>query len=214
MFTAGSTHQGEEEIVLAVFHALVNEGREVFLVLVPRHPERAEEVMKLAEQLGLRCVRRSSLAGQSSLFQPGEVLLVDTVGELMDIYSVSDLVFVGGSLVPVGGHNLLEPASLAVPVIFGPHMNNFREITSLILRHNGGVQVSDGAMLALALRQLLDSPDERLRLGENGAQILDENCGSTERHMEVITTFVSRKEGELRASASCPTHDVNGHGGV
>jgi 3-deoxy-D-manno-octulosonic-acid transferase len=214
VFTAGSTHQGEEETVLAAFHALVSEGREVFLVLVPRHPERAEEVMKLAEQLGLRCVRRSTLAGQSSLFQPGEVLLVDTVGELMDIYSVSDLVFVGGSLVPVGGHNLLEPASLAVPVIFGPHMNNFREITSLILRHNGGVQVPDGAMLALALRQMLDSPDERLRLGENGAQILDENCGSTERHMEVITTLVSQKEGGLRASASCPSHDVNGHGGV
>lgn len=214
VFTAGSTHQGEEEIVLAVFRSLVKDGRDFFMVLVPRHPERADEVVKLAEQIGLRCVRRSALAGQTALFQSGEVLLVDTVGELMDIYSVSDLVFVGGSLVPVGGHNLLEPASLAVPVIFGPHMNNFREITSLILRHKGGVQVQDDAMLALVLRQLLDSDEKRLSLGENGARILTENRGSTEHHLAVISTLMSSKQSGSQASAAQASFDAKGNGGA
>jgi 3-deoxy-D-manno-octulosonic-acid transferase len=201
VFTAGSTHQGEEAAVLTAYRALVNEGREFLLVLVPRHPERAEEVVKLAEQLAIPCVRRSQLDAQSELFNPGAVLLVDSVGELMDLYAISDLVFVGGSLVAVGGHNLLEPASLAVPVIFGPHMNNFREIATLILRHDGGIQVQDADMLAQTLRQLLDSPGERLRLGENGARILTENRGSTERHMEIISSAVSRNDNGLQASA-------------
>jgi len=212
VFTAGSTHQGEEEAVLTVFRSLVNEGQEFVLVLVPRHPERAEEVVKIAEQLGVRCVRRSQLDEHSALFQPGEVLLVDTVGELMDIYSISDLVFVGGSLVPVGGHNLLEPASRAVPVIFGPYMNNFREIASLILQYKGGIQVQDRALLAETLRQLLDSPDERLKLGDNGARILTENCGSTDRHMEIITSVFSEKVAQLQGATSCSPIGPKGHG--
>ncbi|MRR53232.1 MAG: 3-deoxy-D-manno-octulosonic acid transferase [Deltaproteobacteria bacterium] len=191
VFTAGSSHRGEDEIVLSVYRTLIREGQETVLVLAPRHPERAEEVAKIAEQNGLRCVRRSQLDGKSVQLHTGEVLLVDTVGELMDIYAISDLVFVGGSLVPVGGHNLLEPASRAVPVIFGPHMNNFREIAALILHHKGGVQVQDSAALMETLRQLLDNSAERLRLGENGLRILTENCGSTERHMEIIASLLS-----------------------
>lgn len=191
VFTAGSTHRGEDEIILNVYRTLLREGQELVLVLAPRHPERAEEVAKIAEQNGLRCVRRSQLDGQSVQVQTGEVLLVDTIGELMNIYAISDLVFVGGSLVPVGGHNLLEPASLAVPVIFGPHMNNFREIAALILLHQGGVQVQDSADLTETLKKLLNCPAERLKLGENGARILTENSGSTERHMEIIASLLS-----------------------
>ena len=205
--TAGSTHRGEEEAVLKACCSLEKDGREFVLVLVPRHPERAEEVAKIADQLGVRCVRRSELDGQSSLLQPGEVLLVDTVGELMDIYSISDLVFVGGSLVPVGGHNLLEPVSLAVPVLFGPYMNNFREIEALILLHKGGVQVADSAALTETFRQLLDSPVARTKLGENGAQILSENCGSTDRHMEIIAGYLSGKDTVMKGSASSSPND-------
>jgi len=207
VFTAGSTHRGEDEIVLSVYRTLLREGRESVLVLVPRHPERAEEVAKIAEQNGLRCVRRSQLDGQSAQLHTGEVLLVDTVGELMDIYAISDLVFVGGSLVPVGGHNLLEPASRAVSVIFGPHMNNFREIAALILLHQGGVQVEDGAALAEAIRKLLNCPAERLKFGENGARILTENCGSTERHMEIIASLLSgRGDGLYRVNSPSSSH--------
>lgn len=199
--TAGSTHQGEDEAVLAAFRSLVSDGRQLLLILVPRHPERAEEVAKLAEQMGLGCVRRSCLAGKNDPFRSGEVLLVDTVGELMGIYAISDLVFVGGSLVPVGGHNLLEPASLAVPVIFGPHMNNFREIASRFLQCEGGIQLQEASQFSTVLRQLLDSPEEQRRLGNNGAAILTENCGSTKRHMDIISTILSR-QGDVCHAAS------------
>jgi len=140
------------------------------------------------------------------------VLLVDTVGELMDIYAISDLVFVGGSLVPVGGHNLLEPASLAVPVIFGPHMNNFREIAALILHHQGGVQVQDSAALTATLRRLLNCPAERLKLGENGARILAENRGSTERHMEIIASLLSGTGNGFHLSEYAPSSNSGRHG--
>lgn len=212
--TAGSTHRGEDEIVLDVFRTLLREGREPVLVLAPRHPERADEVLKIAEQNGLRCVRRSQLEGQSVQLHAGEVLLLDTVGELLDIYSISDLVFVGGSMVPVGGHNLLEPASLAVPVIFGSHMNNFREIAALILLQQGGIQVEDSASLTETLRQLLDNPAERLRLGENGARILMDNCGSTERNLEIIASLLSGAGSGLHLPESPPSSDSGKHGAV
>jgi 3-deoxy-D-manno-octulosonic-acid transferase len=190
ILTAGSTHQGEEEMVLSVYKLLIAEGRELFLVLAPRHPERAAEVSDLMERLGIPYARRSSLSENSVPFRAGDVLLVDTVGELMGLYSISDLVFVGGSLVPVGGHNILEPASLGVTVLFGPHMKNFREIASRVLLCGGGVQVDDVSMLGDVLRELLDSPSKRASLGNNGMQLLKENRGSTERHMEVISALL------------------------
>lgn len=206
VFAAGSTHQGEEETILDVYRSLAEEGRPLFLVLVPRHPERAEEVAALAKQKGLSCVRRSTLDETAGSFRAGEVLLVDTVGELMDIYAIADLVFVGGSLVPVGGHNLLEPASLAVPMIFGPHMNNFREIASRILQSRGGIQVADPDGFSRIVTELLDSPAKRRELGGNGARILSENAGSTDRHMAIISA--SFKDGDAAASGSDEQGDL------
>lgn len=201
IFAAGSTHQGEEEAVLDAYRSLSAGGRALFLVLVPRHPERALDVAALAKQKGLVCVRRSELNEKSDLFRAGEVLLVDTVGELMDVYAMADLVFVGGSLVPVGGHNLLEPASLAVPMIFGPHMNNFREIASRILQCRGGIQVTDTDHFSRVVAELLDSPVERRQLGANGASILSENAGSTDRHMAIIAAVLK----DSGAAASTPS---------
>jgi 3-deoxy-D-manno-octulosonic-acid transferase len=154
VLTAGSTHQGEEETLVTVYKNLIRESRSLFLVLVPRHPERAANVAELLRREGVSCTLRSGLDKQPSLFRSGEVLLVDTIGELMRFYAISDLVFVGGSMVPVGGHNILEPASLSKPVLFGPHMSNFREITSMILKFGGGVQVADEKELEISLRLL------------------------------------------------------------
>jgi 3-deoxy-D-manno-octulosonic-acid transferase len=193
VITAGSTHQGEEEALLTAFRDLMDEGREVFLVLAPRHPERAEEVSVLLERMGIPFARRSSLSSHARDFRRGEALLLDSVGELMGIYSLSDLVFVGGSLVPVGGHNLLEPASVGVPVLFGPHMNNFREIASKILFSAAGVQVREASLLPSVVRDLLDNPAAREEMGGNGARLLVENRGATERHMEIIRTFFPEK---------------------
>jgi 3-deoxy-D-manno-octulosonic-acid transferase len=111
----------------------------------------------------------------------------------MQFYAVSDVVFVGGSLVPTGGHNILEPASLRVPVLFGPHMSNFRESAELILSCGGGVQVYDGIELAAVLARLLDDPAERQVMGENGAGLLEKNSGSTGLHLEIVERFLKER---------------------
>ncbi|TWJ19281.1 3-deoxy-D-manno-octulosonic acid transferase [Geobacter argillaceus] len=191
--TAGSTHPGEEVLVIAAFRALLAAGLPVVLVLVPRHPERADEVAGLLEKADRAYVRRSGLGAATPLIAPGRVLLVDTIGELMRLYAVSDLVFVGGSLVPVGGHNLLEPASLGVPVVFGPYMENFREISRLALAGEGGVQVADESALGAALATLLQDADRRLTMGERGRRIVAENGGATERHLEVIERLLDER---------------------
>ena len=193
LFSAGSTHQGEEEEVVAAYKQLLDSGKECLLILVPRHPERAGQVAELLRREKLPFTLRTGLNGRTSPFSPGDVLLVDTVGELMQFYAVSDVVFVGGSLVPTGGHNILEPASLRVPVLFGPHMSNFRESAELILSCGGGVQVYDGIELAAVLARLLDDPAERQVMGENGAGLLEKNSGSTGLHLEIVERFLKER---------------------
>jgi 3-deoxy-D-manno-octulosonic-acid transferase len=190
VLTAGSTHQGEEEIVINAYNTLIHENRKLLLVLAPRHPERAAKVIEILQRQGVSCTLRSDLDERSGTLRNGEVLLLDTVGELMRFYALSDLVFVGGSLVPVGGHNVLEPSSLRKPVLFGPHMSNFKEIVSLVLKYGGGVQVADGRELEAAVRSLLDDEMKRNEIGSNGKKLLEENSGATKRHMEIIASFL------------------------
>jgi len=187
---AGSTHQGEEVAVISAYLAISPERRPAFLVLVPRHPERSPAVAELLSRHGLPFTRRSELDHRPGDFAPGEVLLVDTIGELMQLYAIADVVFVGGSLVPTGGHNVLEPASLGKPVLFGRHMENFREIAALLIECGGGVQVRDGGELAAMLGELLGNADRCREMGAKGARFIEENGGSTERHMDVIARFL------------------------
>lgn len=190
VFTAGSTHPGEEEQVIAAYQELLISHNDLFLVLVPRHPERAGDVADLLERLSIPFRRRTTLTDSSSPFAGGQVLLVDTIGEMMHLYALSDLVFVGGSLVPTGGHNLLEPASVGVPCLFGPHMTNFREIAALVLQYRAGIQVASAAELAATCRSLLDDAGLRRSLGENGLTMMRDNGGATERHLEVIARYL------------------------
>ncbi|RII27565.1 MAG: 3-deoxy-D-manno-octulosonic acid transferase [Geobacter sp.] len=190
VLTAGSTHAGEEEMVLAAYRAILAAGHACLLILVPRHPERAPQVGDLLRKDGIPFTLRSELEGTGKDFHGGEVLLVDRVGELMRLYSLSDLVFVGGSLVPTGGHNVLEPASLGVPVVFGPHMSNFREIAAMILEAGGGIQVPDGTELAVVLEGLLTDGERRTSMGRRGVALMDENRGATDRHMEIIASLL------------------------
>lgn len=191
VITAGSTHAGEEETILAAYRQLLAGGRECLLVLAPRHPERGGEVAELIRNCGMPFTVRSALDRREGLFRSGEVLLVDTVGELMRFYAVSDIVFVGGSLAATGGHNILEPASLGAPVLFGPHMQNFRESASLLLACGGGFQVRDGEELTALLQILLDDETKRRATGLNGMRLLLENSGATEMQMEVIKKIVN-----------------------
>jgi len=191
VITAGSTHPGEEELVLHTYRQLLATGEKLFLVLVPRHPERAGMVAGMLDDGKFAYRRRTALTTDNAdLFQDGEVLLVDTVGELMSFYALADVVFVGGSLVPTGGHNLLEPASVGVATVFGPHVTNFREIAGLVLQYGAGIQVDTPEGLTETCRALVTSPELRRVLGQNGLKLMRDNGGATERHMEIIGRYL------------------------
>lgn len=191
--TAGSTHPGEEGMVLDAFTPLASADPALLLVLVPRHPERAGEVARLLAERGMPFVLRSELDKEGRPPIAGGCLLVDTIGELMKLYTLSDLAFVGGSLVPVGGHNLLEPASVGVPVLFGPHMHNFREITSLVLSAEAGRQVADGSQLREELNRLLDDGALRVQMGENGLRLMEQCGGGAALHMDLIESLLAAR---------------------
>ncbi len=189
VLTAGSTRDGEEQYVIKAYKELSAEINDLFLVLVPRHPVRSDEIAAQLERSGLRYKKRTSFP-DTYQFQQGEVLLVDTVGEMMDLYALADIAYVGGSLVPVGGHNLLEPASVGVPTVFGPYMANFREIEALVLQYGAGIQINTPEELAVTCRALITSGELRGVLGQNGLKLLRDNGGATERHMEVIARYI------------------------
>ena len=189
VLVAGSTHAGEEQHVITMYKELSATSRNLFLVLVPRHPERCAEVATILKESGITFTRRTTLS-TSEQFKQGEVLLVDTIGEMMNLYALSDIAFVGGSLVPTGGHNLLEPASAGVVSVFGPHMTNFREITELVLQYGAGIQLDSPAELTATMRTLVTSYELRRILGQNGLKMMRDNGGATERHMEIITRYL------------------------
>ena len=193
VFTAGSTHPGEEEQVVSAYKNLCMAGWDCFLVLVPRHPERAGQVGDMLNGSGISYTLLSQLEKRQDAFKSGDAILVDTVGELTRFYSLSDMVFVGGSLVPTGGHNILEPASFGVPVIFGPHMQNFREITSLILQWQAGLQVQDREGLQTALEGLLSNSAERSATGARGVRMLEACRGATSCHMQVLSRVLEKE---------------------
>jgi 3-deoxy-D-manno-octulosonic-acid transferase len=163
LWIAGSTHQGEEAAVLDAHRRLVSRLPDLRLLIAPRHPERAEEVEKLARARGFRAVRRTALTGTGTA---EEVVILDTVGELAGLYRLADVVFVGGSLVPTGGHNMLEPAQRRKPVLFGPHTSNFRESADLLRGAGAAIVVGDSAELAREALRLLEDRELGRTMGE------------------------------------------------
>ena len=187
VWIAGSTHAGEEEQVLAAHSQLRREYPDLLLLLVPRHPQRFESVAALLSRLGIPFDRRSRAA---AVRPDAQVLLVDTVGELTTLYASSDLAFVGGSLVPVGGHNLLEPAVLGVPVITGPHTANAKDIARLLILGGGAVEVADSQDLAKAVRRLLQDPAARERAVRSAREFVDAHRGAVERLTALIDPLI------------------------
>jgi len=163
LWIAGSTHRGEEAVVLDAFLRARSRCPELTLLLAPRHPERAGEVEALIRERGLLAARRSRLPADGA---PGAVIILDTVGELAALYALAEIVFVGGSLVPIGGHNVLEPAMRGKPVLVGPHMSNFREGAELLQRSGGGLVVKDAPELERELARLLEDRDLARRMGD------------------------------------------------
>jgi 3-deoxy-D-manno-octulosonic-acid transferase len=187
VWIAGSTHRGEEAIVLDAHAAAKRVHADVVLVLAPRHPERVPEVVELVRGRGWPAVRRSELPRER---KPGAVIVLDTVGELPQLYSVADVVFVGGSLVPLGGHNMLEPALRRKPVLFGPHTANFREEAALLAESGGGLVVADGRRLAAELVRLLADGELRAKLGQVAFEAVAARHGAVRATLELVARFL------------------------
>lgn len=186
-WVAASTHAGEEEICIAAQQMILKAVPDSVLILVPRHPERFDGVAALLDREGLSYVRRSSGAAAT-----GETAIVlgDTMGELMAFYAAVDVAFVGGSLVDIGGHNLLEPAALRMPVLSGPHTQNAPEIARLMHAGDALETVNDATMLAHGVLQLFARPDECSRRGKNAAALIEQNRGALEKVLAILDPLI------------------------
>jgi len=185
---AGSTLAPEEEILLETFSALRKSHSDLFLVLAPRHPERFEEVTELARSRRFDVRRRSLLEG---LIPEMDVMVLDTIGELASLYGSADVVFVGGSLAPWGGHNLIEPAAVGKPIVFGPHMSNFREIASMFLDAEAAIQVSGRDQFQEVLERLIVDPALRSMLGDKARRLVEANRGAARRTVQMARRTVA-----------------------
>jgi 3-deoxy-D-manno-octulosonic-acid transferase len=183
VWIAASTREGEDEQVLAAHRRLREQYPQLLLILVPRHPERFERVAELVRAQGLVLARRSAA---DAVTEATAVYLGDTMGELLSMYAAADVAFVGGSLVPVGGHNLLEPAALGLPVVSGPHVFNAREVAELLVAAGGARLVEHGEGLAAAVATLLRDESRRQRTGERARQVVAANRGALERCLQPI----------------------------
>lgn len=182
VWIAASTHEGEETAALMAHADVLKQLPDALLLLVPRHPQRFDEVARLIGKSALRFERRSALSDPAACV----VLLGDSLGEMWMYLAASDLAFVGGSLVPVGGHNVLEPAALALPVLFGPHMHNFLAARELLLDAGAADELSRAEQLAPAVTTLLTDASARARMGESGSAAVLANRGALERLLKLL----------------------------
>jgi 3-deoxy-D-manno-octulosonic-acid transferase len=187
VWVAGSTHAGEEAPVLAAHREARARWPELALVLAPRHPERASEVAAVAARDGSPVVRRTALPAAG----PHPLVVLDTVGELASLYAAADVVFVGGSLAPVGGHNVLEPARAGKPVLFGPHTTNFRAAAALLLEAGAARMVGDGAALAVELTRLLGDARLRASMGQAGREAVAARSGAVAATLELVERLLA-----------------------
>lgn len=193
VWIAASTHAGEDETLLTAYAELKQSHPNLLLVIVPRHPERFATVTRLCRRAGYETVLRSQEVGPLG---PGvDVFIGDSMGELPLFYAASDIAFVGGSLVPVGGHNVLEPCALGLPVVFGPHMFNFQEISERTLEHDAGERVADQRELVAAIDRYLSDPNLRFKTGEAGKAFVEENRGALHKTLNMLGDYLPQLNG-------------------
>ena len=185
IITAGSTHPGEEELIVPLYSRLRTLFPELYLVIVPRDPGRADDINNVVENNGLRAVLRSRFSGGH-----GDLLIVDTIGELIAFYEHSEMSFVGGSLVAAGGHNPIEPAIFSVPVIFGGHMEDFHEIAADLEACGGAAAVSGADELEKLLVRLLENPDLRRTMGKAAFACIENRKGVVDNHLDLLDSLL------------------------
>lgn len=184
VWVAGSTHAGEEEAALAAHRELLVQRPDALLILAPRHPQRFDDVRRLVEHSGLTFVTRSSGA---RIVEATTVLLLDTMGELLHFYACADLAFVGGSLAPVGGHNLLEPAALGVPVLCGPHMASAQDIADLLWNSGAARRIESAEELKREVLTLESDAMQRRIMSERGFTTVRDSRGALARTLQLVT---------------------------
>ncbi|SCZ33113.1 MULTISPECIES: lipid IV(A) 3-deoxy-D-manno-octulosonic acid transferase [Pseudomonas] len=189
VWIAASTHEGEDEVVLNAHRRLLANHPDALLILVPRHPERFNSVFELCQREGFATVRRSTGA---SVDAQTSVLLGDTMGELLFLYALADSAFVGGSLVANGGHNLLEPAALAKPVISGPHLFNFLDIAAQLRSAGALAEVDDAEGLAIEVQRLFELPRDAQRMADAGLSVMRRNQGALQRLLDGLGRLIDR----------------------
>jgi 3-deoxy-D-manno-octulosonic-acid transferase len=197
---AASTLKGEDEILLETLQRLRASTPDAVLVLAPRHPERFDSVTLLAERTGLRVVRRTALASRPDA--PFDVLVLDTIGELAALCAQATVVFVGGSLVPAGGHNILEPARYARPIVVGPSMSNFADIARSFLDAGALVQAPDADAAQREMLSLFADASRRQRLGEAARAVLEHHRGAVQRTMQEIAEVMTARGVTLHAAGA------------
>lgn len=202
LFVAGSTHPGEEEIILDVFRTVKQKFSNLRLLIAPRHPERTSQIEKLVSKYGFDTIRISQLSRQNlpavsrgvqSTTHNETVFILDTIGQLKAIYSLATVVFVGGSLIPHGGQNPIEPAILAKPILFGPHLSNFKEVTDVLLDRRAAILVNSGCELKENLLRLLADSSERTEIGIRARQSVEISRGATRRCVNLIKEIFDNK---------------------
>ncbi|MDF1529563.1 MAG: lipid IV(A) 3-deoxy-D-manno-octulosonic acid transferase [Sedimenticola sp.] len=189
VWVAASTREGEEELILAAHRQVLRQLLQALLVLVPRHPERFDKVALLCQRDGFTYARRSA---DDLCRSETAVYLGDTMGELILFLSAADVAFVGGSLVPTGGHNVLEPAALGLPVIFGPHMFNFAMVSRMLLAEGAAVEVADVDALTKWIVDWLSDANLRAVYGENALRVVEANRGALDRLFDILQTYLEK----------------------
>jgi 3-deoxy-D-manno-octulosonic-acid transferase len=194
VIVAGSTMRGEEEVLFQAYRKMRATGN-TLLVIAPRNPERFGEVTQLARNQAFLTVKRSDLPIDAE--PRGEVVVLDTIGELAQLYQIATAVFVGGSLVDSGGHNILEPAVFGKPIVFGPYMQNFKEIAETFVTHEAAIQVQSARALEEALLALLTDPVRRAKLGAAARALVESNRGAKDRSLNVIHHLLPQRSGAV-----------------
>ncbi|MEE8329238.1 MAG: 3-deoxy-D-manno-octulosonic acid transferase [Thermodesulfovibrionia bacterium] len=198
ILVAGSTHRGEEEIILNAYEIIKKSMSDLKLILAPRHPERFSEVEEILKKRGLNYIRRSEIK-RTQMMDNGQqkttgrlspdIILLDTIGELSQVFSKAAVVFIGGSLVPVGGHNILEPAYWGKPIVFGPHMENF-PVASEFLREDAALMLKDSKGITTAIKDLLKDNKKAEQMGQKAKAIIDSNTGAVEKALNLVRSFL------------------------
>ena len=190
VWVVGSTHPDEEKQLLPVYKKVKSEFPNLIMILAPRHIRRIDEIERLYQNQGLPVIKRSEIEERNKQ----QVILLDTIGELAQIYALGDLTFVGGSLVEKGGHNILEPLIQERPVFFGPHMFNFKNNTRLVLEYGAGIQISDTEELTEKMLYYLKNPEELSRMTDNIAHMFRDNEGAAQKNCQLIQRLLEQRK--------------------